>query len=225
MKPTRIRAAVVSTVLATVLAATGSGTAQAVQGWWEEPVQVRTRDGGSEVNACLTPSGTNLNELLSIQEQIIGPPACRVAVARKPWVRSFPSWGTAAGAEGTVYPDGYTPDLPKPMNDFILKFLGVRIVQDIGTPHEKSLSFGPGVLRLVVEEDGIPFATFASPPLEPLKPGSHTTTVFVRLSAQHCDGLGTDPEVNCLPGGETQYTGITPFEVVRPRGSEHPHGA
>ncbi len=214
MKPTRLRTAVVSTAFATILAAVGSGTAHAVQGWSEEPVQATGQAGGSEVEPCLTSDGTNLNALLSIQQQIIGPPACRVAVAGKPWVRSFPSWGTAAGAEGAVYPDGYTPDLPKPMNDFILKFLGVRIVQDIGTPHERSLSFGPEVLRLVVDEGGIPFAFFASPPLQPLKVGAHTTTVFFRLSSRHCDGVGTVPEENCLPAGETQYTGNTPFEVV-----------
>lgn len=215
MKAIRLRAAVVATALATMLAAVGSGTAHAVQGWSEEPAQAARQAGGSKVEPCLSPSGINLNALLSIQEQIIGPPACRVAVAGKPWVRSVPSWGTAASAEGAVYPDGYTADLPKPINDFILKFLGVRIVQDIGTPHERSLSFGPEVLRLVANEDGIPFAYFASPPLQPLKPGAHTTTVFVRLSSRHCDGLDTVAENNCLPAGESQYTGDTPLEVVR----------
>jgi hypothetical protein len=63
--------------------------------------------------------------------------------------------------------------------------------------------------------DGTPFATFASPSLRPLKAGPHTSTVFFRLSAQHCDGLGTDPAANCLPAGEFQYTGPTPFEVVK----------
>ncbi|MFH8802742.1 hypothetical protein ACH4F6_24575 [Streptomyces sp. NPDC017936] len=212
MKPTRIRATVVSAALVTVLA-TASGGAQARTGAEDAP---RPPASGAPpaTNACLTPDGTDLNALLSIREPIIGPPACRVAPAGEKWVRSFPGWVTAPGAEGAVYPAGYTPSLPEPTDDFVLKFLGARIVQDIGTPRERSVSFGPEVLRLVVVSGGLPVATFATPPLRPLKPGHHTSTVFVRLSARHCDGLGTDPEANCLPGGETQYTAATPFEVV-----------
>ncbi|MFJ3925407.1 hypothetical protein [Streptomyces sp. NPDC090022] len=217
MKPTRIRAALVSAALATVLTAVGGGTAQARQSWDEAAVPAAASGGTPTTgrNSCLSTDGTDLNALLTVREQIIGPPACRVAVARKPWVRSFPSWGTAADAASAVYPADYVPSVPKPQDDFILKFLGVRIVQDIGTPHERSFTFGPEVLQLVVPFEGLPFATFASPALPGLKSGTHTTTVFMRLSSEHCDGLGTDREENCLPAGEFPYTGDTPFEVVK----------
>lgn len=170
-------------------------------------------------NHCLSSEGVDINAQLSIREQIIGPPNCRVAVAWKPWVRAFPSWGTAANAATAVYPAGYTPSLPNPFDDFLLKFLGVRITQDIGTPQERSYSFGPEVLRLVTIEEGLPFANFASPALPGLRPGTHTTTVFFRMAFEHCDGAGTVREENCLPAGETPYTGNTPFEVVKKHAS------
>ncbi|MEV7415383.1 hypothetical protein [Streptomyces sp. NPDC089919] len=219
MRPVRIRAFLSVIAVAVALTPIGSGTAQARQGG-PEPTTARSATPPSPsgaANHCLDPEGTDLNTLLSVREQIIGPPACRVAVAMKPWVSSFPSWGTVADAAGALYPAGYTPSLPKPMDDFLLKFLGVRIVQDIGTPRERSFAFGPEVLRLVVLEEGLPFATFASPVLPGLRPGSHTSTVFFRMSFEHCDGAGTNRDEDCLPAGESAYTGNTPFEVVKKR--------
>lgn len=182
-----------------------------MQGWQETTAQgtAQAPSAGAE-DHCLV-EGVDLNAFLSIRERPAGPPARRVAVAKKPWVRSFPSWGTAADAATAVYPAGYTPSVPKPLDDFVLKFLGVRIVQDIGTPQERSFSFGPEVLRLVRIEEGLPFSYFASPALPGLRPGTHTTTVFFRTSSEHCDGLGTVREDNCLPAGDNQYTGNTPL--------------
>ncbi|MFE5520934.1 hypothetical protein ACFQ9Q_24885 [Streptomyces virginiae] len=107
----------------------------------------------------------------------------------------------------------------KAFDDFLLKFVGSRITRDIGTPQERSYSFGPEVLRLVTIEEGLPFANFASPALPGLRPGAHTTTVFFRMALEHCDGAGIVREENCLPAGEIQYTGNTPFEVVKKRAS------
>lgn len=220
MRPTRIRAALACAALATVLTTLGGGTAHADKGWEETAAQgVTTPTSSDGGNHCLSSEGVDINAQLSIREQIIGPPNCRVAVAWKPWVRAFPSWGTAADAATAVYPAGYTPSLPNPFDDFLLKFLGVRITQDIGTPQERSYSFGPEVLRLVTIEEGLPFANFASPALPGLKPGTHTTTVFFRMAFEHCDGAGTVREENCLPAGENQHTGNTPFEVVKKRAS------
>ncbi|MFK0203355.1 hypothetical protein [Streptomyces lavendulae] len=220
MRPSRIRAALATIAVAAVLTSVGGGTAQAWQGWPDPPAAQSPAPSlpSGTANHCLDPEGTDLNALLSIREQIVGPPACRVAVAMKPWISAFPSWGTAADAAGAVYPAGYTPSLPKPMDDFILKFLGVRIVQDIGTPQEQSFSFGPEVLRLVVTEEGLPFATFASPALPGLRPGPHTSTVSFRMSFEHCDGAGTSRTDDCLPAGESAYTGNTPFEVLKKQG-------
>jgi hypothetical protein len=96
---------------------------------------------------CITPDGTNLNKLYGVKERIIGPPTCREAFAGERWVRSVPDWITAAGSSGAVYPTGYTPAKPNPIDDFNSKFVGATYVHDRGTPQEKTFTFGREVLR------------------------------------------------------------------------------
>ncbi|MFE2285432.1 hypothetical protein ACFXDJ_14800 [Streptomyces sp. NPDC059443] len=193
MKPTPIRAAVVSAALATMLTTAGAATATAQA--------FPTPD-----HNCVF-EGENLNTLLGVGERLLGPPPCREAFADERWVRTFPSWGTATGPAGALYPADYTPARPGPMDDFTSKLRGVRIVQDIGTHREWSVTAGPEVVRNITLFEGHPFANFASAPLRPLSLGSHTTTVFMNLSAEHCDGLGEDRVEHCLPAGEFPYTG------------------
>ncbi|MER5917036.1 hypothetical protein ABT124_43480 [Streptomyces sp. NPDC001982] len=198
------RTAAVSAVLALVTALAGATTAQAQQA--VEPAGVPTTQASPVAQPCVF-EGVNLNEFLGVTQTLIGPPPCRTAFVGEQWVRTFPSWGTKPSAQGTKYPKGYTPARPAPMEDFISKFLGVRVVNDIGTSQERSFTFGPEVVRrITLDPKGrILFASFATPPLRPLSAGAHTTTVFMRLSAEHCDGLGNKPEENCLPGGESLY--------------------
>lgn len=42
--------------------------------------------------------------------------------------------------------------------------------------------------------------------MRPLSVGDHTFEVFVELTAEHCDGFGTDSQSNCLPAGEFSFT-------------------
>lgn len=162
---------------------------------------------------CLSPSGLNLNELFGISERIIGPPACRETFAGERWVRSQATWATAASAAEAVYPEGYTPAQPNSIDDFNAKFAGARFVHDRGTAQERSFTFGPEILRTGFVENGLPFSGFSSPAFHALSVGEHTTTVFVTMSAEHCDGLVANPDENCLPAGEFQWTGDTPFQV------------
>ncbi|MFI6015805.1 hypothetical protein ACIBAG_44795 [Streptomyces sp. NPDC051243] len=202
MRPTRFLAALVSAALAaTVLTASGA--------------HARARAVPPEEHICPAPDGTNLNEFLGITERLVGPPACREMFAGERWFRAFPSWGTAPNAASAVYPAGYTPARPAPMDDFVSKFLGVRVVTDIGTARERSYTFGPQTLRRIAFDPnlGLPFAFFAAGPLHPLSVGAHTTTVFMRLSAEHCDGVAPVREENCLPAGEFRFTGDTPLQV------------
>ncbi|MEV8531927.1 hypothetical protein [Streptomyces sp. NPDC051211] len=173
---------------------------------------------------CLSPEGEDLNELFHVKERIIGPQACRTAFAKEKWVRSSPAWETARDRATAVYPAGYETTLSS-IEDLKSKLVSVTYVQDIGTPGEEAFTFGKQkVLRTGVGPTGYPYAAFVSPPFEPLDIGSHTSTVFVTLSAEHCDGLGTDREENCLPEGTTAYTGDDPFEVIpRPRDQHSPH--
>jgi hypothetical protein len=167
----------------------------------------------SAAHNCLAPDGTNLNQLFGIKERIIGPPACREALAGERWVRSVPSWATAPSGDSAVYPLGYTPQLFNPIDDFNAKFVGARYVQDGGTGEQKIFIFGREVLRTgFIGPDGLPFSAVVSPSFQPVSVGRHTSTVYLTLIAEHCDGLGTNPDENCLLGGEFQYTGDTPFE-------------
>jgi hypothetical protein len=168
---------------------------------------------------CLSPSGTNLNQLHGIEERIIGPPACREALAGERWVDAAAPWVTAARAAGAVYPAGYTPARPNPIDDFNAKFVGARYVLERGTRQEQTFRFGREALRTgLATEDGLPYSAPVSGVFHPLTVGRHTITLFITLSAAHCDGLGTDPELNCLPAGEIQWTPDIPFEVFPRRG-------
>ena len=164
---------------------------------------------------CLSPEGENLNRLYRVKERIIGPPACRTALAGERWVRTTPGWVTAASASTAVYPEGYTPAKADPIDDFNSKFVAARYVQDIGTPRERSFTFGrKAVLRTgFFTEDGLPYSAVVSPSFRPLSVGTHTSTVYFELRAEHCDGLGTDRVSNCLPAGEFIYSEAE-FEVV-----------
>ncbi|MFC7246440.1 hypothetical protein ACFQO7_28520 [Catellatospora aurea] len=200
MRPWRMFAALAGAALATVL----SGAAQAAP---------------PPGHDCVSPLGENINQLYGIKERIVGPPTCRSVREGKPFVVATPSWTTAAGPAGAVYPAGYVPELPAPIDDFNAKFTSATYVVDGGTDRERVVTAGPEVLRTLVGADGLPFSGFPSPVLKPLRAGTHTFAVSIVLSAQHCDGLGESVELNCLPAGETEWFPQTPFEVVQKYGT------
>lgn len=199
MRPWRMFAALAGVALATAL----SGVAHA---------------GPPAGHDCISPSGENVNEIYGIKERIVGPLACRSVRVGKPWVIATPSWSTAAGPDGAVYPPGYVPELPAPIDDFNAKFTSATFVIDGGTDRERVVTVGPEALRTLVDANGLPFSGFPSPPLKPLRVGTHTFAVSMVLSAQHCDGLGTVVALNCLPAGESEWFPQTPFEVVEKYG-------
>ncbi len=164
---------------------------------------------------CVTPDGTDLNQLYGIEQRIVGPSTCREVRAGERWVMVGSPWITAADAADAVYPDGYVPQLPDPIEDFNAKFTGARYVVDAGTPHERVVTAGREVLLTgFVGADGLPFSAFPSPVLKPVRPGEHTFAIYLTLSAQHCDGLGTVIEANCIPAGESQWVPDLPFQAV-----------
>ncbi|MFD9301651.1 hypothetical protein ACFWCB_02960 [Streptomyces sp. NPDC060048] len=174
-----------------------------------------------QVPHCFDSDGVDVNELLGVKERIIGPPSCRETYAKEKWVRTAPAWVTAPSAEKAVYPEGYTPSRPDPIDDFDSKFVSATYINDIGTPQERSFTYGKKrVLHTgFVGTDGLPFSVVASPPLKALPLGPHTNTVLFTLKEQHCDGFGTVEAENCLPAGTFAYSTDTPFSVVpRPAG-------
>ncbi|HEY9372682.1 hypothetical protein [Streptomyces sp.] len=204
---TRIRA----TATAALLAAVAAVPAQAAAAQTAVPPQE---------HICFSPDGTELNSFLGIADRIIGPPTCREAFAGERLYRSFFSWGTAqpreAGDPPLLYPPDYVTSLPDdPMRDFRSKLVGVRVVHDINTVRERSYSFGQEIVRRTetFEGDGNLYAWFAAGPLHPLSVGTHTSTVFMRLTAEHCDGITTDRESSCLPAGEFLWSHIPVLRI------------
>lgn len=214
MELAHIRGAVLTTALLATLTTVAGGTGQA-QVWTKSPGQHATRATATAPTDCLDYYGTNLNEFLTIQEQIIGHSGCREVSAGERWVLSFPGWRTAADGKKAVYPDGYRPAFRRnvpPMLDFQAKFRGARVVLDNGA-EKRSFAFGPEVLQGIVRGDEFERTAFASRPLPPLPSGKYKITVFLRMSHEHYDGLGRAPQANRLPPGEFRLPDF-PFEVI-----------
>ncbi|GAA1614817.1 hypothetical protein [Catellatospora bangladeshensis] len=156
----------------------------------------------------------DLNQRYDVRERIIGPPApatddipdppggpgCRTALAGEKWVRAVPPWITATQTEQAA---------------FIAGFKSARYVIDAGTAHERSITVGPEILRSgTIPNDvqppatrGLPYVVPVSPVLRPLRPGTHTSTLFVTMKERVCTGRGPAPglSADCLEAGESEY--------------------
>ena len=137
--------------------------------------------------------------------------------------RPFVSWITDDGVD-SVYPAGYVPLRPLPIEDFVAK-LTVKVVTDGGTDHQETYGFSPAAavrtdITLDQLEPDAPELSLAvtMPRMKPLSVGAHTYEVTWVLSAQHCDGFSTVVEESCLPAGELPIDGgpltITPARTV-----------
>ncbi|MGH3079852.1 MAG: hypothetical protein ACRDNH_01790 [Gaiellaceae bacterium] len=174
--------------------------------------------GHQDANHCIIPSGVDLNALFGVPEQF-RTRICTVISAGEHW-RIFGFWYTDDGVD-SVYPEGYVPLRPLPIEDFVAKF-SVKVVIDGGTSQQKTYLFSSAeALRTDITLDQLmpgnpPFPMAAiMPRLQPLSVGDHTLQVIWVLSAQHCDGLGTVIGKNCLPAGELD-TGVRPITVTTP---------
>lgn len=174
-------------------------------------------------NHCVNFDGVDFNVLYGISDQFIARPGCLQATAGEHWLR--PTFWSVAGTN-YVFPVGYVPSRPTPMEDFLSKTT-VKVVVDGGTPQQKTHVFAASqVVRTDITTHqafpgGVAFPTndpMASilARMRPLSVGTHTTEQFLLLSAQHCDGLGTDVAANCLPAGETLYGARRSFSVTPP---------
>lgn len=179
--------------------------------------------GQRSANHCINFDGVDYNVLYGISDQFIARPGCLQATAGEHWTR--PTFWSVSAAN-PVYPVGYAPAHPTPMQDFLAK-VTVVVVVDGGTHQEKThvLSSSQAVRTDITTfqafPGGVAFPTndpMASilPRMRPLSIGTHTTEQILLLSAQHCDGLGTDVDVNCLPAGETLFGGRRTFTVTPP---------
>jgi hypothetical protein len=160
--------------------------------------------GNRDANHCIR-SGVDGNELYGISEQFRNRD-CVDLTAGEHWVLGPLLWWVDDGVD-SVYPPGYVPAAPAPLDDFVSKLVAVRMVID-GTTY----TFAPSdVLRTDINinqldptVDPAPTASIL-PRVRPLSVGDHTFQPFLVLSAEHCDGIAPVEDENCLPAGEFAY--------------------
>jgi hypothetical protein len=111
-------------------------------------------------------------------------------------------------------PAGYTPVSATPLGDFRARFVGVRIVVDEGTRQEFTVEWANSP-KLWVGDYG-PY-DLASPitlgTVRPLSVGVHSERVVYVMSGMACDGISADPDLSCIPAGETSFRTVH-FTVV-----------
>jgi hypothetical protein len=171
-------------------------------------------------NNCLHPvSGFNLNELFGVPEQLVA--ACGGPVVGEHWRPFLGYFG--AEASDAVYPPGYVPLYPNPVDDILAK-VTLKVVTDGGTRQEKTFTFSPADHDAFRTDLTIHDINPANPDLPgfimiprmpPLSPGHHTYELIWVQVAPHCDGTSTDLEASCLPAGEYPQ-GLRSFDVSLP---------
>ncbi len=177
--------------------------------------------GHQDANHCFWFSGADLNELFSVPDQFHHFLCTELSVGEH-W-RPFVSWITDDGVD-SVYPAGYVPLRPLPIQDFLAK-LTVRVVTDGGTHQQKAYVFSPAeavrtdiaLAQLDPDDPDAPqlAMVITMPRMKPLSVGAHSYEVTWVLSAQHCDGYSTVVEESCLPAGELPIDG-GPLTVTTP---------
>jgi hypothetical protein len=165
-------------------------------------------------------SGVDLNALYGVPEQFHHFLSCTEDLSAGEHWRPFVSWIVDDGVD-SVYPTGYVPLRPLPVDDFVAK-LTVRVVTDGGTSKQKTYVFSSAAAVRTditldqLEPDAPPLGLAVTMPrMKPLSVGAHTYEVTWVLSAQHCDGFGTVVQESCLPAGELPIDG-GPLTVTTP---------
>jgi hypothetical protein len=176
------------------------------------------RDG----NHCVNAFGVDLNNLYGISDQFRFRD-CTVLSAGEHWIR--PLWWITNFSADSVYPPGYVPSRPAPIDDFVAKLVAMQVVIDGGTPKARTHVFDPTqIVRTDIHAEQVepgawgapyPMATLL-PRLRPLSLGDHFVETSLVLSDEHCDGFSTDPHLSCLPAGEVLFF-AHPVAVTKPQ--------
>lgn len=177
--------------------------------------------GDRDANHCVNEFGADYNELYDVSLQF-REFDCRVISAGERWIAFLP-WITNVPSAG-IYPEGYVPAESAPMDDFLSKLEAYKVVVDGGTRVEKVFVFDPAeIVRFDVTADQLfppffpePYPTASLlPVMPPTSVGEHTYEPILVMSAEHCDGFGTDPFLQCLPEGEVSF-GLRPLSITTP---------
>jgi hypothetical protein len=204
-----------SCLVATVLAIAAIAGERTSAGRLDSP-------GHEDANRCLNEFGIDLNQLYGVTAQM-QTGDCGEQTAGEQWVVPL-SWIVHTG-NGSVYPPGYTPSSPLPIEDFAAKLVAVKIIVDAGLSSEKTHYLAAAdVLRTDIDTDALmpgafdetyPIASIL-PILLPLSVGDHTYQPFLLMRAQHCDGFGTVVRNSCLSAGEVRFGPRRALRVTAP---------
>lgn len=197
-----LRTAVAVSALAGTLAA---GTLPAAAS--SRPVQHCVAPVGVDV-----PAGTDINALFGESAAIASNfYSCGKIPAGSPWTVIL---GFYFAKSWQQVPPGYVPAADTPLHDFVSKLEGFRIVVDPGTPREFSVLFPNGPALWTGDINGFDPSIgdysqydwaqgMTLVTMRPLSAGTHTVQKSVIMSGQQCDGNFSDPDLSCLPAGET----------------------
>lgn len=157
--------------------------------------------GTADGNHCRLPDGTDFNELWGVTEAIVWFPCLEIGSGQD-W-RVAGLWGVNATFKKV--PKEFVPAGATPLDDYLAKFEGVKIVVDPGTSSERTYRF-TDTSRLIVQETsfGASVNVVAMGVLAPLSVGTHVVESFMMLRGMHCDGFSRD----CIgPGDVLHFSG------------------
>jgi hypothetical protein len=159
----------------------------------------------SNVPHCISPFGLDLNAFYGVTEQVAAT-FCPPGHAGRPW-RPASRWETAPNFDAyDELPDGFEPVSAIPQEDFIAKFQAVTYVIDPGTRQEKTVVFPKSASLFTQQLDDFDVTSpITLGVVKPLSVGDHAVDISWQLSAMHCDGFGTEMDVNCLAAGDFFY--------------------
>ena len=164
-------------------------------------------------NHCIASSGTDLNVLFGISQQIVAS-FCKEVNSGEYWIAvGGPPWLMSTSFEAV--PVGFVSAGSTPLEDFLAKFVAVKYVIDPGTFQERTYVFPTSNKLWIGTIEGFPAVhPITLGALKPLNVGEHVVQVYWVFSAMHCDGFGAVIEENCLGPGEIQYGPPRAFEVT-----------
>ncbi len=152
-----------------------------------------TSAGTSDGNHCIFPDGTDFNEIWGVSEAVVWF-FCDEIGTGQDW-RVGMGWGMEATFKKV--PKSFVPAGATPVEDFLAKFAGIKVIVDPGTSGERTYTF-TDTSKLLVNGSLVNGVTMGT--MDPLNPGEHAVEAYWTMSGLHCDGFGKTLDFCLLPG-------------------------
>ena len=154
-----------------------------------------TSAGTKDGNHCVFPPDGDFNAAWGISEALVW--YCNTEIGSGQDWRTNMGWGMAE--KYTVKPKGFVAGGATPTEDFLAKFVGVKVVVDAGTSAQRTYVFRD-TTKLVV--DGAMVHSFDMGVMAPLPVGQHSLESYWTMSGVHCDGFAKRI-ADCMPAGDS----------------------